>query len=89
MDFDAITQLISSVGFPIACTVFMGFFIYKFSNTVMTYNKEREDKLYEMIGRLQGELDKLEDSLSDYVTVLGKLRDDVNVIKEDIRGLKE
>lgn len=89
MEFDAITQLISSVGFPIACTVFMGLFIYKFSNTVMSYNKEREDKLYEMIGRLQNELDKLEDSLSDYVTVLGKLRDDVNVIKDDIRCLKE
>lgn len=89
MEFDIITQLISSVGFPIACTVFMGLFIYKFSNTVMSYNKEREDKLYEMIGRLQNELDKLEDSLSDYVTVLGKLRDDVNVIKDDIRCLKE
>ena len=67
---------------------FLGMFIYKFSNQVMTYNKEREDKLYELVQKSQDQLDRLEDTLEDYITVLGKLRDDVNRISEDIEDIK-
>lgn len=85
---DVFTQLVSTVGFPISCCVFLGVFIYQFSNKVMSYNKEREDKLYELIGKSQDQLDRLEDTLEDYITVLGKLRDDVNSIKTDIEDIK-
>lgn len=88
MEIDAITNIISAVGFPIACVIFMGMFIYRFSNTVITYNKEREDKLYELVGKSQEQLDRLEDTLEDYITVLGKLRDDVNKISDDIEDIK-
>ena len=88
MEFDALQTLISSVGFPIVCVVFLGMFIYRFSDQVMSYNKEREDKLYELIGRSQEQLEKLEDTLEDYISILGKLRDDVNRISEDIEGLR-
>ena len=88
MELDAMTTLISTVGFPIAATCFMAIFIYKFSSTIITYNKEREDKLYELIGKSQEQLDRLEDTLEDYITVLGKLRDDVNRISEDIEDIK-
>ena len=88
MEVDLISNLISSVGFPIACVCFLGAFIARFSNTVMTYNKEREDKLYELIGKSQEQLDRLEDTLEDYITVLGKLRDDVNRISDDIEDMK-
>lgn len=82
------TTLITNVGFPISCVIFMGIFIYQFSNKVIQYNREREDKLYEIIKKSQDQLDKLEESFEDYVTVLGKLRDDVNEIRHslDIRG---
>lgn len=88
MEVDVLQSLITSVGFPITCVIFLGMFIYRFSNQVMSYNKEREDKLYVLVGKSQEQLDRLEDTLEDYITVLGKLRDDVNRISEDIEDIK-
>lgn len=88
MEVDVLQSLITSVGFPITCVIFLGMFIYRFSNQVMSYNKEREDKLYDLVGKSQEQLDRLEDTLEDYITVLGKLRDDVNRISEDIEDIK-
>ena len=88
MEVDVLQNLITSIGFPITCVIFLGMFIYRFSNQVMSYNKEREDKLYVLVGKSQEQLDRLEDTLEDYITVLGKLRDDVNRISEDIEGMK-
>lgn len=88
MEFDVVQTLITSVGFPITCVIFLGMFIYRFCNQVMTYNKEREDKLYILVEKSQEQLDRLEDTLEDYITVLGKLRDDVNRISEDIEDIK-
>lgn len=88
MEVDVLQNIITSVGFPITCVIFLGMFIYRFSNQVMTYNKEREDKLYELVQKSQDQLDRLEDTLEDYITVLGKLRDDVNRISEDIEDIK-
>lgn len=88
MEVDVLQSLITTVGFPITCVIFLGMFIYRFSNQVMSYNKEREDKLYDLVGKSQEQLDRLEDTLEDYITVLGKLRDDVNRISEDIEDIK-
>lgn len=57
MDFGAIVDLISSVGFPIALVIVLGFFIYKIYTDQQATNKEnmeqvqsrckeREEKLY-------------------------------------------
>lgn len=89
MDIDIVTTLIGTVGFPIVCVIFMALFIYRFSDTVIQYNKEREDKLYNLIAKSQEQLDRLEDSFEDYVVVLGKLRDDMNTIKEDLHDIEE
>lgn len=60
MDANIITSIISTVGFPIACCCFMGWFIYKQQLT----HKEEMSKLQEAINNntltMQKLLDKLE-----------------------------
>ena len=47
MTLEAILNIISSVGFPIACAIALGIFIWKITITMITNQKEREDKLYD------------------------------------------
>ena len=47
MSLDAILNIIASVGFPIACAIALGIFIWKITITMITNQKEREDKLYD------------------------------------------
>lgn len=60
MDMNAITTIVSSLGFPIACCCFMGWFIYK----QQLMHKEEMTKVQEAINNntltMQKLLDKLE-----------------------------
>lgn len=42
-------SLIQTLGFPIACCVFLCWFVYKYINRIMDENKTREDKYQEII----------------------------------------
>ena len=62
-----ITNLITSVGFPIAACVALGWFIYKSYEHIQKTNERREEKLYTMLGKSQTQLDKLEDTNEKFV----------------------
>ena len=53
MDVNTIQTAISTLGFPIVCVLFLGWFIWKIWMSQQDQNKEREDKLYEYIGKAQ------------------------------------
>lgn len=74
--------IIQSVGFPIFCVLAMGFAMYKFANRIMQENKDRETQYINMLNKYSEQMDKLEQANADFVVVIGKLRDDVNEIKE-------
>lgn len=89
MTIDEITSLTSTVGFPILCVIALGVFIYKAYDRIAQENKEREEKLYTLIGKSQEQLDKLEEINSGFVKVLESFTKDNEQLKLDITYIKE
>jgi len=46
---DAVINIIQSLGFPIACVIGLGWFLWRFVERIMDENKEREAKYQEMV----------------------------------------
>lgn len=84
MDLDLIINLISSVGFPIACAIALGIFVWKIITITMTNQKEREDKLYEELGECRIINEKAIATIAQYADSLGDIKHDVSDIKHDI-----
>lgn len=100
MDVNTITQLITSLGFPIVCVIAMAWFIYKFYNDGQKQNvenmekvqarcKEREEKLYEEIKENRKVNTKAIETISKYAEKLDVIQHDVNDIKTDITIITE
>lgn len=83
-----ITNIISSVGFPIACAVGLGIFIYKAYEKISEMNQLREQKLYEMLDETQKQLKKATEINASFVEVLSDFRNDITKIQDDIQEIK-
>ena len=81
----AFVELISTVGFPIACVIAMGWFIYNI------YNKSinRENELREEIKENQKINSRFAEIINRYSLELGEIKSDVKEIKEDIIVITE
>ena len=98
MDANAVTSLITSVGFPIVCCLGMGWFILKFYKDYTTESKqnmeqvqarckEREEKLFEEI-KLNREVNaQAIATIALYADRLEIIQHDVSEIKNDINLL--
>lgn len=89
MEIDSITTLISNVGFPIVCVLALGWFVYRSYDRIMTNNQTREDKLYEMIGKTQAQLDHAQDTNAKFLNVLDQINKDTEQMKTDIDDIKD
>lgn len=83
-----ITNIISSVGFPIACAIGLGIFIYKAYEKISEMNQERENKLYNMLSESQAELKKATEINASFVEILSDFRTDITKIQDDIQEIK-
>ena len=82
MDLNTIQTVISTLGFPIVCVLFLGWFIWKIWINQQEQNKTREEKLYSFIN-------KAEEIKSQLVTVLNSYKSDLETIKADVTEIKE
>lgn len=73
-------ELISTVGFPIACVIVLGWFIYKIYNQSI----ERENELRDEIKESQKINGKFAEIINRYSLELGEIKADVKEIKEDL-----
>lgn len=85
MDWNSITQIISTVGFPIFCVVCLGYFVWKAFNMVMQNNKEREGKLYDTIAEIRGQLKEASATNASFVKILENMSKDIEDIKDKIK----
>lgn len=83
------TQVISTVGFPIACVLGLGWFIYTIYNNMTKENEKREDKLYELVKVSHANNEKLVEVNQEFVKVLETYKTDISDIKHDIEDIKE
>ena len=89
MDVNTIQTAISTLGFPIVCVLFLGWFIWKIWMSQQNQNKEREDKLYEYIGKAQAVNEQLTKTNSEFVEVLHSYKSDLDTIKNDVTEIKQ
>ena len=81
---EAIVELISTVGFPIACVLALGFFIWKIYNQSVT----RETALLQEIKESREINSKFAELIAGYEIKLDEIRTDVKEIKNDLNELK-
>ena len=92
---EAWVQIISTVGFPIACVLAMGafiFYIYKQTTKENADNmekvqarcKEREDKLYNELAQSREVNRKAIETIAHYAEKLDVIQKDISDIKTDI-----
>lgn len=83
------TQLISTVGFPIACVIGLGYFVYTIYQNMTLENEKREEKLYELVERSHNNNERLVAVNQEFVKVLETYKTDITDIKNDIADIKE
>lgn len=82
------TNIISTVGFPIACVIALGFFVYTFYKDYTKQSAEREEKLYEALAISHTNNEKLVEANKGFVSVLETYKNDITEIKHDIVEIK-
>ena len=89
MDANTINQLISTVGFPILACIALACFIYKAFEKITSSNSNREERLYEIIGKGQAELVKMQEINEGFVKVLETYSKDYQELKADVDEIKK
>ena len=84
MELEMITELISGVGFPIACVIGLGIFVWRIYN----HSIEREATLMNEIAENRNINSKFAEIIAKYETKLDEIKQDVKEIKTDIIELK-
>ena len=88
MDVSNITQLITSLGFPIVCVIAMAYAMWKVYTRSEDRNEQREDKLYKVISDAQAQNKELSDTNTKFVTILENYESDLDGIKTDVTDIK-
>lgn len=81
-----IMQIIQTLGFPIACVVACGFFIYKLVNRDKDEAKEREDRLIEANEKTSLALSKVADTIEETNTLNKELSETNRLLVERVDG---
>lgn len=76
-----ITTIINTLGFPIACVIACGFFIWKTQQQTREDNRERETKMFE-------QLDKFGDSLDSFNNTLTKIDTRLEAVEKELKITK-
>ena len=76
MDLQIIVDLITTLGFPIACVIALGVFIYK----IYQKSEEREDKLMEVNEKAIATIAKYADSLEVIKNDISEIKADLNTV---------
>ena len=77
---DVLVKLISNLGFPIACVLALGIFVYK----LWQQSVKREEKLMEEITENRIVNTKFAEIIAEYKTTLGEIKADVKDIKDTL-----
>ena len=85
MEIAAFVELIPTLGFPIACVIALGFFVWKIYNQSV----EREGKLMAEITENRLVNKKAIETIAQFAERFTHVENDVEAIKTDINLIKE
>lgn len=80
MDISLITELIATLGFPIACVLALGIFVFK----IWQQSVSREEKLMGEITENRLINTKFAEIIAGYEITLGEIKTDVKDIKDTL-----
>lgn len=80
MDIALITELIATLGFPIACVIALGVFVWK----IYKRSETREDSLMASIGECRAINAQAIETIAHYAEKLDTIQSDIQVIKADV-----
>ena len=81
-----VLQIIQTVGFPIACVIACGFFIYKLVNRDKDEAKEREDRLIDANEKTSMALNKVADTIEETNELNKELSETNRLLVERVDG---
>ena len=85
MEFGAIVELITTVGFPIVCVLALGWFVWH----IYKQSVVREEKLMEEITENRLINQKFAEIIAGYEVTLGEIKNDVRDIKDTLHISQE
>ena len=85
MEVGVIVELISTLGFPIAIVIALGFFVW----TIYKQSVEREEKLMAEITENRLVNEKAIETIAKYAERLTHIEDNITEIKQDVTLIKE
>lgn len=88
MDANTISQLITTLGFPIVLVGVLVWFIYQIYTDNKVQNEEREEKLYQVIANAQAQNVELSNTNARFVGVLESYKSELDEIKHDVSDIK-
>ena len=77
---EAVVSIISTVGFPIAVAIALGFFVFK----IWQQSVDREEKLLSEISENRKVNERFAEIIGQYEITLGEIKTDVKDIKETL-----
>lgn len=80
MEFGVIGELIATLGFPIACVIALGWFVWK----IYQRSEVREDTLMTEIGKMREINEQAIHTIGQYAEKLETIQEDVKEIKTDL-----
>lgn len=80
MELATIIEFISTVGFPVACVIGLGWFIFH----IYKDSIKRENALMEEIKQTRAVNNKAIETIAQYAEELGAIKTDISDIKSDI-----
>lgn len=88
MDANTISQLITTLGFPIVLVGVLVWFIWRIYNDQKETNRDREEKLYEVVANAQAQNVELSNTNARFVGILETYKTDLEEIKHDVTDIK-
>lgn len=88
MEIATIETLIANNGFPIACVLALGWFVFKFYTDSTKQSIQRENELMTFIKEEQVQMQSLVATNAEFVEVLNCYKSDIEKIKHDVSDIK-
>ena len=86
MDTQAITNLITTVGFPIVCCLGLGWFMIKYINQQREDNINRENKLLELTSKQNEVLININSNMDKMSITLENMNQRLDILEQKVEG---
>jgi hypothetical protein len=84
MDAQAVTQLITNLGFPIICCLALGYFVWKFANKMNEDSNNREDRLMGYFDKQNAVLNSMSTNMEKMSTTLDNMNQRLTIVESKV-----